>query len=150
MHVLRGEKGYIIVGQDTDGSVSPVDLGMGGMVAKTKDCLGKRSLMRSHTRGAGRKQLVGLLARDPQCVLPEGGQILQAETRAPMAPMSGHVTSSYMSPVLGRSIALALLKDGQSRMDEELVVATADGRFMPARVCGTVFYDPEGARQNVE
>jgi sarcosine oxidase subunit alpha len=64
--------------------------------------------------------------------------------------MSGHVTSSYMSPVLGRSIALALLKDGQSRMDEELVVATADGRFMPARVCGTVFYDPEGARQNVE
>ena len=150
MHVLRGEKGYIIVGQDTDGSVSPLDLGMGGMVARTKDCLGKRSLMRSHTREAGRKQLVGLLARDPQCVLPEGGQILQAETRAPVAPMSGHVTSSYMSPALGRSIALALLKDGQSRMGEDLVVATADGRFMPARVCGTVFYDPEGARQNVQ
>jgi len=150
MHVLRGEKGYIIVGQDTDGSVSPMDLGMGGMVAKTKDCLGKRSLTRSHTQGPGRKQLVGLMARDPQCVLPEGGQILLSETRAPLAPMFGHVTSSYMSPILGRSIALALLKDGQSRMDQEVIVATADGRFMPARVCGTVFYDPEGARQNVE
>ncbi|CAM3803151.1 sarcosine oxidase subunit alpha family protein [Castellaniella denitrificans] len=150
MHVLRGEKGYIIVGQDTDGSVTPMDLGMGGMVAKNKDCLGKRSLMRSHTNGAGRKQFVGLLADDPACVLPEGGQILQGPTQAAIAPMFGHVTSSYMSPVLGRSIALALLKDGQERMGQSVTVATADGRFMPARVCSPVFYDPEGARQNVE
>lgn len=150
MHVLRGEKGYIIVGQDTDGSVTPMDLGMGGMVAKNKDCLGKRSLMRSHTNGAGRKQFVGLLADDPACVLPEGGQILQGPTQAAIAPMFGHVTSSYMSPILGRSIALALLKDGQERMGQSVTVATADGRFMPARVCSPVFYDPEGARQNVE
>ncbi|WP_323029928.1 sarcosine oxidase subunit alpha family protein [Castellaniella sp.] len=150
MHVLRGEKGYIIVGQDTDGSVTPMDLGMGGMVAKNKDCLGKRSLMRSHTNGAGRKQFVGLLADDPACVLPEGGQILQGPTQAAIAPMFGHVTSSYMSPVLGRSIALALLKDGQERMGQSVTVATADGRFMPARVCSPVFYDSEGARQHVE
>ncbi|WP_066459334.1 sarcosine oxidase subunit alpha family protein [Castellaniella caeni] len=150
MHVLRGEKGYIIVGQDTDGSVTPMDLGMGGMLAKTKDCLGKRSLGRSHTSGSGRKQFVGLLANDPTCVLPEGGQILQGPTRAAIAPMFGHVTSSYMSPVLGRSIALAMLKDGQAQMGHEVTVATADGQFMPARVCSPVFYDPEGARQNVD
>ncbi|WP_368647251.1 sarcosine oxidase subunit alpha family protein [Castellaniella ginsengisoli] len=150
MHVLRGEKGYIIVGQDTDGSVTPMDLGMGGMLAKNKDCLGKRSLARSHTSGPGRKQFVGLLANDPACVLPEGGQILLGPTQAAIAPMFGHVTSSYMSPILGRSIALALLKDGHERMGEEVTVATADGRFMPARVCSPVFYDPEGARQNVE
>ncbi|MGB7399073.1 sarcosine oxidase subunit alpha family protein [Castellaniella sp.] len=150
MHVLRGEKGYIIVGQDTDGSVTPVDLGMGGMVAKTKDCLGKRSLARSHTSGDGRKQFVGLLANDSTCLLPEGGQILQGPTQAAIAPMFGHVTSSYMSPILGRSIALALLKDGHARMGHEVTVATADGRFMPARVCSPVFYDPEGARQNVD
>ena len=53
MHVLRAEKGYIIVGQDTDGSVTPQDLGMGGLVAKTKDCLGKRSLARSDTASRG-------------------------------------------------------------------------------------------------
>jgi sarcosine oxidase subunit alpha len=150
MHVLRGEKGYIIVGQDTDGSVTPVDLGMGGMIAKAKDCLGKRSLTRSHTGAAGRKQFVGLLPADPDCVLPEGGQILLRPTQSRMAAMEGHVTSSYMSPILGRSIALALLKDGQSRMDEEITVATADGRFMPARVCSPVFYDAEGVRQNVD
>jgi sarcosine oxidase subunit alpha len=150
MHVLRGEKGYIIVGQDTDGSVTPVDLGMGGMMAKNKDCLGKRSLTRSDTSKQGRKQFVGLLANDPNCVLPEGGQILQGPTQASVAPMFGHVTSSYMSPILGRSIALAMMKDGHARMGEEITVATADGKFMPARVCSPVFYDPEGARQNVE
>ncbi|MFA5664929.1 FAD-dependent oxidoreductase [Castellaniella sp.] len=150
MHVLRAEKGYVIVGQDTDGSVSPIDLGLGGMVSKTKDFLGKRSLARSHTAGSGRKQLVGLLTQDPTQVLPEGGQILQAPTTARLADMQGHVTSSYASPVLGHSIALALLRDGHSRMGESLTVATADGQFMGARVCSPVFYDPDGARQHVE
>ena len=76
MHVLRAEKGYIIVGQDTDGSMTPYDLGMGGLVAKSKDFLGKRSLTRSDTAKAGRKQLVGLLSDDPSIVLPEGSQIV--------------------------------------------------------------------------
>jgi sarcosine oxidase subunit alpha len=75
MHVLRAEKGYIIVGQDTDGSITPYDLGMGGMVSKTKDFLGRRSLSRSDTARADRKQLVGLLTDDPQLVLPEGTQL---------------------------------------------------------------------------
>src|SRR5690606_6727874 len=100
MHVLRAEKGYIIVGQDTDGSMTPQDLGMGGMVAKSKDCLGKRSLSRAHTAGAQRKQFVGLLASDPAVVLPEGSQIMHRASRAPIVPMIGHVTSSYMSPTL--------------------------------------------------
>src|SRR5207244_13108202 len=45
MHVLRAEKGYVIVGQDTDGTVTPDDLGMGWLVNPTKgDFVGKRSL----------------------------------------------------------------------------------------------------------
>ena len=150
MHVLRAEKGYVIVGQDTDGSVSPVDLGLGGMVSKTKDFLGKRSLERSHTAGAGRKQLVGLLAEDPRQVLPEGGQILDGPTTAVLADMQGHVTSSYLSPTLGRSIALALLRDGHARHGQTVTVATAQGPFMNARVCAPVFYDPDGKRQHVD
>ena len=150
MHVLRAEKGYIIVGQDTDGSVTPVDLGMGGMVAKTKDCLGKRSLSRSDMQRDDRKELVGLLASDTTRLLPDGGQILASPTQAAVATMFGHVTSSYMSPILGRPIALALLKGGHAKMDQEVTVATADGQFMSARVCKPVFYDPEGARQNVD
>lgn len=150
MHVLRAEKGYIIVGQDTDGSVTPMDLGMGGMVAKGKDCLGKRSLARSDTAGSGRKHFVGLLAVDPHCVLPEGAQLLNEPSSASIAPLQGHVTSSYMSPVLNRSIALAMLSDGQHRLGQEVTVVLSEGRFMQARVCSPVFYDDEGVRQNVK
>ncbi|TAM39582.1 MAG: sarcosine oxidase subunit alpha family protein [Rhodanobacter sp.] len=150
MHVLRAEKGFIIVGQDTDGSMTPLDLGMGGMVSKAKDCLGKRSLSRSDTASPHRKQLVGLLPSDPTCVLPEGGQILNAPSTAAIAAMQGHVTSSYMSPILQRSIALAVIKDGLNRMEQEVTIPLPDGRFAQARICSPVFYDPEGARQNVD
>ncbi len=150
MHVLRAEKGYIIIGQDTDGSQTPDDVGLGRMVARGKDCIGKRSLLRSHTAGKGRKHLVGLLASEPQCVLPEGAQILDAPSRAPIAAMRGHVTSSYHSPGLGRSIALALLVDGRARMGEDVTVVIGEDRFMSARVTATVFIDPEGERQHVE
>lgn len=150
MHVLRAEKGFIIVGQDTDGSVTPHDLGMGGMVAKSKDCLGKRALQREHTARPRRKQFVGLLAQDPAFVLPEGSQIMNQASRAPIAPMIGHVTSSYMSPTLNRSIALALVQDGQQRAGQHVQVALPAGGFMAATIGSPVFYDPEGGRQHVD
>lgn len=149
MHVLRAEKGYIIVGQDTDGSVSPLDLGMEGMVAKSKDFLGKRSLARADTARQDRKQLVGLKPLDPAAVLPEGGQIVARPTNGGITPMLGHVTSSYFSPILQRSIAMALLKGGQSRHGERIYVALRDGGNVEAEVCSPVFYDVEGGRQHV-
>jgi sarcosine oxidase subunit alpha len=150
MHVLRAEKGYIIVGQDTDGSITPFDLGMGGMVAKTKDFLGRRSLTRSHTAASNRKQLVGLLTEDEQTVLPEGTQLTErSEACPPPVPMIGHVTSSYHSPTLQRSIAMAVVRSGTQRMGQKVFAALADGRYVAATVCSPVFYDPEGTRQNV-
>lgn len=148
MHVMRAEKGYIIVGQDTDGSVSPVDLGMGAMVAKGKDCLGKRSLSRSDTARADRKQLIGLLTDDPRAVLPEGAQVLAGVPGVAAVPMAGHVTSSYASPTLQRSIALALVRGGLARIGEPVNVATRDGRTLAATVASPVFYDPQGQLQH--
>jgi sarcosine oxidase subunit alpha len=148
MHVLRAEKGYIIVGQDTDGSVTPVDLGMGAMVAKTKDCLGKRSLLRSDTARADRKQFVGLLTDDPQIVLEEGGQIVDGPNPSIPARGAGHVTSSYASPTLGRSIALALVKGGAGRMGERVHVSMQGGRTVSATIANPVFFDPKSERQN--
>ena len=148
MHVLRAEKGYIIVGQDTDGSVTPQDLGMGGLVAKTKDCLGKRSLARSDTAKPGRKQFVGLLTEDAQRVLPEGAQIVERDLRVTPGeptPMIGHVTSSYYSPILRRSIALALVRGGLDRMGERVEVSLADGRGAIAVIASPVFYDAQGS-----
>ena len=150
MHVLRAEKGYIIVGQDTDGSVTPLDLGMGGLLAKSKDFLGKRSLARSDTRRGGRKQLVGLRTIDAGHVLAEGAQIVQAAQPAGITPMLGFVTSSYLSPILGRSIALALVEGGLERIGQRVHVSEAAEVCVEAEICSPVFYDPQGERQHVE
>ena len=148
MHVLRAEKGYIIVGQDTDGSVTPIDLGMEWIVSKEKDFIGRRSLARSDTRRGDRKQLVGLLAEDPRVVLPEGAQLVaDPRARVPM-PMLGHVTSSYASPTLDRSIALALVQGGRLRAGQTVYAPLADGSMIRARITSAVFVDPEGARQD--
>jgi len=147
MHVLRAEKGYIIVGQDTDGTMTPGDLGMDWIVSKKKpDFIGKRSLSRPDTLREGRKQLVGLLTEDPHDVLPEGSQIVDdPEAPIPM-PMIGHVTSSYFSVNLGRSIAMAVVCGGLSRTGETVHIPLEGGRTVRAEITSTVFYDPEGKK----
>lgn len=149
MHVLRAEKGYVIVGQDTDGSVTPVDLGMSWVLSKTKDFLGKRSLSRSDTMREDRKQFVGLLTENPKEVLQEGAQVVNKPGEQIPLPMLGHVTSSYHSACVGRSIALALVKNGHNRIGEKVYVTTSDGQFVAAQISSTVFIDPEGEKQNV-
>ena len=148
MHVLRAEKGYIIVGQETDGTVTPDDAGLAWAIGKTKpDFVGKRSLQRPSMAAASRKQLVGLETQDPHVVLDEGSQIMQGQgQRAPVRPI-GHVTSSYHSAVLGKSIALALVSGGRARTGETLYVQT-DKADVAVKVTSPVFYDPEGARLN--
>ena len=152
MHLLRAEKGFIIAGQETDGTVTPHDLGLESMVAKNKDFIGKRSFAREDTRRADRKQLVGLQPEDPREVLPEGAQITEREVALPRGhgsrpvPMIGHVTSSYMSPNLGRSFALALVKGGRAAYGRRVFVPL-EGRAAKARIVEPVFIDREGARQ---
>ena len=146
MHVLRAEKGYVIVGQDTDGSVTPVDLGMDWIVSKKKDFIGRRSLSRSDTGRPNRKQLVGLKTEDPSRVLPEGAQLVNSRQEAQPVPMIGHVSSSYSSANLGRSIALALVKGGLSRMGGTIYAHLMDGSVVPATICEPVFFDPENQR----
>ena len=140
MHLLRAEKGFVIVGQETDGTVTPDDLGYGGMVKKGADFIGRRSLARSDTARQDRKQLVGLLTEDPSVVLMEGAHLIGTEAEsAPPVPMLGHVTSSYFSPNLGCSIAMALVKAGRSRMGERLWVSRRDGAPIPVTVTATDF-----------
>jgi sarcosine oxidase, subunit alpha len=148
MHVLRAEKGYIIVGQDTDGTVTPEDAGLSWTIGKSKpDFVGKRSLSRAAFASPSRKQLVGLLTRATQCVLEEGAQVVPSRQRAAPEAAIGHVTSSYYSPSLDRSIALALVTSGRSRLGETLYVAMPDGDI-PVQLVSPVFYDPQGSRLN--
>ncbi|MEU0896044.1 sarcosine oxidase subunit delta family protein [Streptomyces massasporeus] len=149
MHVLRAEKGYPIVGQDTDGTVTPQDLGMSWVVSKKKrDFIGKRSYARADTARPGRKHLVGLLPDEPGTFLPEGTHLVaDSVLPAPPVPMLGHVTSSYRSAALGRTFALALVKGGRDRIGERLYAPVGD-RLVPVTVASPVLYDPEGARRD--
>ncbi|MFI6461179.1 sarcosine oxidase subunit delta family protein [Streptomyces sp. NPDC050538] len=149
MHVLRAEKGYPIIGQDTDGTVTPQDLGMSWAVSKKKpDFIGKRSYARADAVRPDRKHLVGLLPEDPAAFLPEGTQLIaDSVLPAPPVPMLGHVTSSYRSAALGRTFALALIKGGRDRIGERLYAPVGD-RLIPVTVASPVLYDPEGARRD--
>ena len=149
MHVLRAEKGFIIVGQDTDGTVTPQDLGMQWVVSRKKrDFIGRRSFARADTSRPDRKQLVGLLPVQADELLPEGAQVIETgDVDTVPVPMLGHVTSSYRSAALGRTFALALVRRGRERIGETLV-AWSGGRAVPATVTEPIFYDREGARRD--
>jgi len=151
MHVLRAEKGYPIVGQDTDGTVTPQDAGMEWIVSKTKDFVGRRSYSRADTMRADRKHLVGVLPVDRETRLPEGTQLVAPGSPATAVdgpvPMLGHVTSSYHSEALGRPFGLALIKGGRDRFGEVLL-APVGGRMVEVEVTSPVLYDPEGSRRD--
>ncbi|MFT4994554.1 MAG: sarcosine oxidase subunit alpha [Paraglaciecola sp.] len=151
MHILRAEKGFIIIGQDTDGSVTPQDLDMNWVVGKKKEFsfLGKRSWTRIDNQRSDRKQLVGLKPKDHNLVLPEGAQIVFEKDQAIPMTMVGHVTSSYFSACLGYSFALAVVKGGIERKGQSVFLPLADGTTVEAEICSSVFYDPKGERQNV-
>jgi sarcosine oxidase subunit alpha len=147
MHVLRAEKGFIIVGQDTDGSMTPMDVNMNWILAKNKpfSYIGRRSFSVSALNSNDRLQLVGLLTKDDQVVLPEGAHIISNKGIS-----IGYVTSSYYSPVLGRSIALAQLKGGLSKMSETVLVKIVQEKQglkeIPCEVSSSVFYDINGEK----
>jgi sarcosine oxidase subunit alpha len=148
MHVLRAEKGYIIVGQDTDGTVTPDDAGLSWAIGKNKtDFVGKRSLERASMRAPDRKQLVGLRVRTPGAVLEEGAQVADKAGQKPPMQLIGHVTSSYASSVLGYPIALALIAGGRARLGQTLYVPMPGGD-LEVEVTSPIFYDPKGARIN--
>lgn len=151
MHILRAEKGFIIAGQDTDGSVHPYDLGMSWAVKEDKpfSFIGKRGMKREDCVRENRKQLVGIKTKDPSIVLPEGAQAVDDPDHPVPVPMLGHITSSYYSAFLGRSIAMGVIKGGHNRMGDTVHYPLTDGRVVEAEICNTIFLDPKGERQNV-
>ena len=147
MHLLRAEKGFIIVGQDTDATLTPIDLQMDWIVSKKKyDFIGKRSLYRSDTIREDRKQLVGILTDDPNEVLEEGAQIVADTSKKPVE-MLGHITSSYFSPNLNKSIALGVVKGGKNMMGQKLFIPMKD-KIINVKVADPVFLDKENKRLN--
>ncbi|SLN55788.1 Aminomethyltransferase [Aquimixticola soesokkakensis] len=148
MHVLRAEKGYIIVGQDTDGTVTPYDAGMGWAVAKSKpDFVGMRGLARPDLKAANRRHLVGLLTED-HSLLEEGAQIVFDPDQPIPMTMRGHVTSAYATGTTGRPIALGLVEGGHEKLGETVYIPMPD-RTIAAKITSSVFFDPDNTRLKI-
>jgi sarcosine oxidase subunit alpha len=149
MHVMRAEKGFIMIGDETDGTVIPQDLGLDWAISKKKsDYIGKRAQARSHMTDGARWKLVGLESLDGR-VIPDGAHAVDEGRNANgQRKMQGRVTSSYHSPTLDRPIAMALVRHGPSRMGQVLEFPMPSGEVMKGRIVEPVFYDKEGSRLN--
>lgn len=149
MHVMRAEKGFIMIGDETDGTVIPQDLGLNWAISKKKsDYIGKRAQERSHMTDPRRWKLVGLDSVDGR-VLPDGVYAVAEGTNANgQRNTQGRVTSTYMSPTLNKPIAMALVLNGPDRMGEVLEFPVAGQESYKARIVDPVFYDKEGSRAN--
>ncbi|UVC09726.1 sarcosine oxidase subunit alpha family protein [Rhizobium sp. TH2] len=144
--VMRAEKGYIIVGKDTDGLTRPADMGLHGPLKNKKvEFLGRRSLMMDDAQRKDRKEYVGLEVADGGGMLAAGAH--GVEWIGGKHRSIGYVTSSYMSPTLNRPIALGLIERGISRQGEIIDVRHM-GEVRKARIVGPSAFDPEGGRLN--
>jgi sarcosine oxidase subunit alpha len=150
LHVLRAEKGFIMIGDETDGTVIPQDLGLGWAISKKKeDYLGKRAQQRSHMADPDRWKLVGLETTDGS-VLPDGAYaVAEGNNANGQRNIQGRVTSTYFSPTLNRGIAMGLVLHGPDRMGEVLEFPGTDGKTWQAKIVDQVFYDKDGEKQNV-
>ena len=150
LHVMRAEKGFIMIGDETDGTVIPQDLGLQWAISKKKeDFLGKRAQERSHMVDPDRWRLVGLETTDGS-VLPDGAYAVgEGKNANGQKNTIGRVTSTYYSPTLKRGIAMGLVKNGPERMGEVIVFPKTDGAEVTAKIVDQVFYDKEGDKQNV-
>ena len=150
LHVMRAEKGFIMIGDETDGTVIPQDLGLDWAISKKKsDFLGKRAQERSHMVDPDRWKLVGLETLDGT-VLPDGAYAVGEGANANgQRNTIGRVTSTYFSPTLNRGIAMGLVAQGPERMGEILNFPDLSGNEVKVKLVDPVFYDKNGDRQNV-
>ena len=150
LHVMRAEKGFIMIGDETDGTVIPQDLGLDWAISKKKsDFLGKRGQERSFLASPDRWKLVGFETLDGS-VIPDGSYIVADGVNANgQRNTQGRVTSTYHSPTLKRGIAMGLLHHGPARMGDVVEFNTVAGGTVKAKVRDTVFFDKDGEKQNV-
>ncbi len=142
--ILRAEKGFILIGKDTDGNTMPHDLGWVGPMNKRDDeYLGKRALFTPEGQSETRRQWVGL--RVTGDAVPETGSHL-IPTDGPRRSL-GFITSSYFSPNLGRPIALALLENGRALVGTT-VGCFNDGSVRNVEVVDACAFDPDWSRLN--
>jgi sarcosine oxidase subunit alpha len=150
LHVMRAEKGFIMIGDETDGTIIPQDLNLGWAISKKKaDYLGKRGQERTYLASPDRWKLAGFETLDGS-VVPDGAYIPAPGVNGNnQRNTQGRVTSTYFSPTLKRGIAMGLIKGGLDRKGEVVEFTNLAGTgTIKARVVDPVFYDKDGERVN--
>jgi sarcosine oxidase subunit alpha len=144
--VMRIEKGHP-AGNELNGQTSAHDLGLGRLLSKKKDFVGRAMAARPALTDPARPSLVGLKPMDKAVRLRAGSHLLPVGAAAVAANDQGHVTSAAFSPTLGHWIALGLLANGPARIGEQIRVydPVRDGDLV-AEIVSPVFYDPDGER----
>ena len=150
LHILLAEKGFIMIGDETDGTVIPQDLNLNWALSKKKtDYLGKRAHARSHMADPNRWKLVGLETLDGS-VLPDGAYaIADGDNANGQRNVQGRVTSTYYSANLERGIAMGLVLHGPDRMGEVIEFNKVDGTTVKTKIVDPVVYDKDGEKANV-
>lgn len=146
MGALRIEKGHV-AGAEIEGRTTLIDLSLEGFASSKKAFVGSVLRNRPVLVDPHRPVLVGLEMEGEAGAKP--GALLFSSAAEPKGHGEGWVSSTTYSPALGKHIALALLRDGASRMGEVIkVVSLVDDLSLRAKVVSHHFYDPEGIRQN--
>jgi sarcosine oxidase subunit alpha len=146
LNVLRIEKGFI-THAEIHGRVTGFDIGMQGMMSKTKDFIGRAAASRPGLVEEGREQLVGLKPVGEVREILAGAHLFDEGAEAVSANDQGYVTSTCYSPTLGHVIALGFLARGRARIGERVrAVDHLRGSATLCEVCAPGWVDPEGGR----
>jgi sarcosine oxidase subunit alpha len=144
--VMRIEKGHV-AGNEINGQLTARDLGLGRMMSRTKDYIGRVMAQRPALLDPDRPALVGLRPVDRTARLRAGAHFLPLGAAARAENDEGYMTSVAFSPMLGHWIGLGVLARGPQRIGERVraydPVRNGD---VEVEVCNPVFFDPEGAR----
>ena len=146
---MRAEKGYIMIGEETDGTVTPQDLNLHWAISKKKkDFIGKRAMERVFLNSSNRKKLVGLKSLNSDKHLPQGAVIVGKKKNNSKSEVVGYITSSYYSPTLKRNIAMGLLENEFKESKKKIELKVDKNISFEIKVVDYMLFDPKGEKLN--
>ncbi|MBI6629682.1 sarcosine oxidase subunit alpha family protein [Pontibaca salina] len=144
--VMRIEKGHA-AGNELNGTITALNLGMGRMVSKKKDSIGSTMSEREGMNLPDALNMVGFKPVNSADKVTAGGHLMTKGTPVDAEHDQGYVTSACYSPILNSSIGLGFLKDGANRMGEIVsLVSPVTNLNVDVEVVNPQFVDPEGVR----
>ncbi len=140
--LLRVEKGHV-AGAELNGQTTAHDLGLGRMLKRKGDFVGRVLAGRPGLTDPDRPGLVGVVPLDPARRIRAGSHLLEREG----GPSLGWITSATHGVARDGWLGLAMLSRGQERMGSTMTAANPlMDDAVPVRIVSPHHYDPENTR----